>query len=187
MRGFLKVKEGKLEWTGNWAMSTEAFDLGDKAKFRYEMRGASNDFEKDNRISSMPQTALFDGSFLVKAAEAPNGYNRIDEKAIRMDFTPSGVPSQWKITGTGVNQIAEFVLEGELDGTSRRMALYKTYVHDANGSSDGSDSEMDDDEAELDPDELADLQADQRQSFGAVLGSSEGRENKPKKRRMVEG
>jgi hypothetical protein len=69
------------------------------------------------------------------------------------------------------------------------MAVIKTYMHDAaDESSEGSGSN-DDDVEELDPTELADLQADQRETFGMVLGgvasSGDGAGAKSKKRRLV--
>ena len=180
MRGFLKVKDGKLEWAGNWAMSAEAFDAGDKAKFRYEMRGDGSGCEKDGKIVTLPQTAFLDGSFLVKDETAPNGFIRMDEKGVKCDFEKLN-ELKWKVTGRGANQLSEFTLDGELDGSSRRMAVYKAYVNVPAGNS--SDSESDAEEEEIDPTELADLEADQKESFGVVLGS----DSKPKKRRLVEG
>jgi len=192
MRGFLKKKDNKVEWSGNWAMSTEAFDSGDKAKFRYEMRGDTAAVEeKDGKMASIPKSALFDGSFLVKDQNAESGFVRIDEKAVTFDFVPVPGEQKWKVTGKGSNVNGEFTMEGELDGASRRFALFKTYYRNAGGSdSEDSASDLEAEEEDIDPDELEDLKADQRETFGRVLVEDDaepsGEGKKKKKRRMVE-
>ena len=190
MRGFLKKKDEKLEWSGNWAMSTEAFDAGDKAKFRYEMRADASQVEKDGKIIFLPAKVLFDGSFLLKDATAANGFMRMDEKDVEFHFDPvKDAELKWKIRGNGVNAGGTFTLEGELDGPSRRMAVFKSYFKNEDDSSAASSSDVEDEEEEIDPTEIEDLKTDQRETFGMVLGEetkSGDSKAKKKKRRMIE-
>jgi hypothetical protein len=189
MRGFLKKKDGSLEWSGNWALTTEAFDAGDKAKFRYEMKGDSSEVEKDGKIVLMPTTALFDGSFLVKEPSAPNGFIRMDEHSVKFQFSLiSNVDLKWKVEGKGQNASGEFVLEGELDGSTRRMAVFKTYMYKPteDDSSESSSSNEDDEEEIIDPTELDDLKADQVQSYGrALIGNDNEQETSGKKKKKL--
>lgn len=171
-------------------MSAEAFASGDRAKFRYEMREKAENLEKEGKIMAMPKSAVFDGSFLVKDANAPNGHARVDESNIKLAFTPQEKPNNWKVSGGGMNSLGEFTVDGELDGESRRMAVYKAYVRgNEDSSSADSNSEGEIEEEEIDPTELADLQADQRETFGRVLAGPgiEDGSSKVKKRRIVEG
>jgi len=170
MRGFLKKKEdGQIEWSGSWAMTTEAFDTGDKAKFKYEANGNSTQFEKDGKVQQLPSSCTFDGSFLVKDSTASNGFVRVDEKGVSIKFEKlAGEASKWKVSGNGENIHGRFTLEGELDGATRRMAAYKTYARKSKTDSSSSESsdEAEEEEDVLDPTELDDLKADQQASFG---------------------
>lgn len=180
MRGFLKRKpQGKLEWNGNWAMTAEAFDGGDKSKFKYTVDQDDANIEKDGQIVFLPEEGLsFSGSFLVKDAAAPNGFLRMDEAKVKMSFEKAG-DLKWVVSGFGENANGEFKLRGEIDGSTRRMAVYKTYlvvVQKGDGSSEASsddDGELDAEEEAMDPDEIADLYAEQKELFGEVVAAND--------------
>lgn len=166
MRGFVKAKDAtSCEWSGSWAMSAEEFDKGDKSKFKYDIQGI---VVVDNVVKSVQPKGVMSGVFLVKDEKEQSGFLRIDEASVDVEFTPGEQPNSWKIKGKGTNINGEFLMEGDLDGAARKMALMKSYIKQKRSkndgaSSDGSDSdddEDDDEEVEDDPTELADLHAD---------------------------
>ncbi|KAH9260836.1 hypothetical protein BASA81_001303 [Batrachochytrium salamandrivorans] len=174
MKGFIKRAAPKVEWSGNWALNHQAFEQGDKAKFRFDSPDLGFTFDSENKsVVGVPKSpTLWEGSFLIKDVSAQGGFTRVDEKDITIEFIEQA-KGKWTLAGRGSNANGTFTLEGELDGASRRMALLKTITfhnQDANKKKKkrrtdvpSSEDEVEDGEDEIDPTELADLERDQRE------------------------
>mmetsp|Transcript_19769 Transcript_19769/g.38722 ORF Transcript_19769/g.38722 Transcript_19769/m.38722 type:complete len:244 (-) Transcript_19769:723-1454(-) len=157
LRGIIKVKDGKLTWNGNWAMSKELFAAKDRSKFKYTYVG------DEKRLSATkPPSGRYSGYFLVKEGSSAT---KVVEKKVKLKFEPQdGGDGLMKVSGSGKNQFGEFSLEGRYWPEHGKLSVNKLY---RSPDEDYAEEEDDDDDGaieEEDPDEvakeLADLQAD---------------------------
>uniref|UniRef100_A0A7S3LK04 Uncharacterized protein n=1 Tax=Aplanochytrium stocchinoi TaxID=215587 RepID=A0A7S3LK04_9STRA len=124
LRGILKVSEGKLVWSGKWAMSASKFKEGEKSKFKYVYTETGEEIN-DDKIE--PKDGIYRGYFVVKDATAESGMRKIEEKKVKLRFFKHE-GAMHKVKGTGTNKFGEFVLEGKYDPASHKMALEKEYL-----------------------------------------------------------
>mmetsp|Transcript_11726 Transcript_11726/g.15219 ORF Transcript_11726/g.15219 Transcript_11726/m.15219 type:complete len:190 (+) Transcript_11726:161-730(+) len=121
LRGLFKISEGRLVWSGKWAMSSQKFKEGEKSKFKFIFTG---DFGGD-KVEA--KDGVYKGYFLLKDASADGGYTKVPEKKVKLKFVKIDDAEMFEVEGTGSNKFGEFKLQGKYDPKSNKMALEKEY------------------------------------------------------------
>lgn len=157
LKGSVSKAEGSdtIVYGGQWSYSLED---AESWKFKYKMSSPSSfDF------SSPPQSATFDGYFIVHDPENEGGLMKISEKGIVMTFESikGKEGKRWGVVAKGANQFGSFDLMGEYryKKGENKMNFEKTYQPPA-GAGSGSDSEEFEEDDRADEEELAGLEAD---------------------------
>ena len=150
LKGKVEVNDGRVFWSGRWAMSKDDHARGECQKFKYGGPQVANTGDGALILAN----GKYNGYFMLKKEEGEK--EKVKEKGILFSFEhQSG--TAYKVRATGENQFGPFTMAGEYDSSSRTMECTKQY---AAGEDDADDDILDADAEPPDADEAADLKAD---------------------------
>ena len=157
MRGFLKVKGGKMLWTGKWAESAELFAAGKKSRFKYVYVGTKDvSAAQDGVTAAVPLSGCYQGYFI-------HNDDPVEENNVNIEF--SSVEGKCDVSGSGSNVYGAFTLEGLYDPSNRRLAAMKTYALAPAANSDDDEDDFEGEDETIDKEaELAALRAEANMS-----------------------
>jgi hypothetical protein len=193
LSGKIEINDGRLYWSGKWAMSKEGYAEGKSQKFKY---GGPTQTDAPAGDALVVQNGKFNGYFIVKVAGedgAADTKEKVKEKGVAFTFTlKSG--TTYTVGATGENKFGDFKMKGEYDSKTRVMECTKEY-EGGDDDDDVDDDILDDDALPPDADEAADLAADNELTveelrakyYGGGGGDDEAEDEGPSaKKRKVE-
>ena len=140
-------------WTGQWAISEEAFARGQKCVFRYVSQPtyrclhcgkdcksrhglqvhknkwcSSNNFS--DTVMRFPVSGTYSGHFWLMTGNTKDDKRtiRVEEKRLRIRFSENIAKDGWTMQGKGKNGWGSFELSGYLDSKTNILKSQKRYV-----------------------------------------------------------